>query len=434
MVSMLLAVVMGAGCGDAGPALSDIGSPPTSPASTAGAAPAPESDLPVATSSVVVPTTVPAPAPLVSSVVTTTTVPPPELSKEWTLLAGGDVLMDRTEPAGIDPFEFIQPALASADIAVVNAEMTISDRGVPVDKEYVFRAPPPAAGRMAAAGINVANLANNHAKDFGSSALVDTVELLEASGVVALGAGASAVDAYRYRILDTVGGVRVAFVGVSMIVPWGFPAGPDSAGIASARPPDPVVDSVRDAATVADVVIAVVHWGIERSTCPSAAQRDFAQQLLDAGATAVIGQHPHVLQPVEFGDGKLVAYSLGNFVWHPRWGITGETGVLEVGFDGSEIVGWVFHPHLLNDDGAPVPVSDGTRHDRITDIIAGRCAAHQPPPPSTTSTTSTEAPTTTGSPPDGSTPTSTEPEAKIDPSTTTTVMPTTDTTAAAGGG
>ena len=334
--------------------------------------------------------------------------------------------MDRTEPAGIDPFEFIEPALASADIAVVNAEMAISDRGAPIDKQYVFRAPPAAAERMAAAGIDVANLANNHAKDYGPDALEHTVELLQAAGVVALGAGPNDFEAYRYRVLDTAGGVRVAFVGVSMIVPRGFPAGPASAGIASARPPQPVLDSVWGAAGVADVVVAVVHWGVERTTCPNAAQRDFARALLDAGATAVIGHHPHVLQPVEFSEGKLVAYSLGNFVWHPRWGITGETGVLEVAFDGDRIVDWTFHPHLLDEDGAPVPVTEGTRYERISDIISGNCETHQPPPPSTTSTT-VETETTvedSGSPP-------TEPAATTAPPAT--AVPITDTTVATGG-
>ena len=349
------------------------------------------------------------------------------VSKEWTLLAGGDVLMDRTEPGGVDPFEYIEPALASADVAVVNSEMAISDRGVPADKQYVFRAPPSAARRIASAGVDVVSLSNNHAKDYGGSALVDTVELLEGAGVVALGAGATDVDAYRYRVLDVAGDVSVAFVGVSMIVPWGFSAGPGSPGIASARPPSRVTETVGDAAGVADVVIALVHWGVERTTCPSRDQRVFAQELLDAGADAVIGHHPHVLQPVEFIDGGLVAYSLGNFVWHPRWGITGETGVLQIDFDADEIVGWMFHPHLLNEDGAPAPVAEGGRHDRIVDIIAGNCARHQPPPPSTTTTTeattaTTEETTTTTEPTTtttGSTATTTE--------TTTTAAPTSTT-------
>lgn len=326
-------------------------------------------------------------------------------------------MMDRTEVAGIDPFEFIDPALASADIAAVNAEMAISDRGVPAGKEFVFRAPPSAAGRIAAAGIDVANLANNHAKDYGPDALVHTVELLEAAGVVALGAGADEFEAYRYRVVETVGGVRVAFVGVSMVVPWGFAAGPDSAGIASSRSPDLVLDSVWGAAGAADVVVVMVHWGVERATCPNSTQRDFARALLDAGADAVIGHHPHVLQPVEFVDGKLIAFSLGNFVWHPRWGITGDTGVLEIRFDGDRIVDWAFHPHLLNDHGAPAPVAEGTRYERIDDIIAGNCAIHQPPPPSTTSTT---AESTTSTTVETTTTTTPEVQPESAPSTTST--------------
>ena len=411
-----------------------------------GSAPSVDSPSPVApTSSEATTIAVSVPEPsstdATSSAVTTTTLPPVELSKEWTLLAGGDVLMDRTELRDVDPFEFIEPALASADLAVVNAEMAISDRGVPAGKRFVFRAPPSAARRMASAGIDVASLGNNHAKDYGSSALVDTVDLLEAAGVVAVGAGATDVEAYRYRVLHTVGDVSVAFVGVSMIIPWGFPAGADSPGIASARPPSRVVDSVREADGAADVVIALVHWGIERSTCPNKTQRDFARELLDAGADAVIGHHPHVLQPVEFADGKLIAYSLGNFIWHPRWGITGDTGVLQIDFDADEIVGWTFHPHLLNEDGAPVPVNGGGRYDRIVDIIAGNCRRYQPPPPSTTTTSTTGATsttaaatgdtsTTTAGTTDSSTSTSSTTSTTADTSTTT--LGTTDTTTGGG--
>lgn len=374
------------------------GSPPVSSDTTATAgvdSPSGSADPPVPdTAAPVEPPGDPADA-STSTAATTTTLPYVEPSREWTLLAGGDVLMDRSEPSGVDPFEFIEPALDSADLAVVNSEMAISDRGEPLDKQYVFRAPPSAARRIASAGIDVASLANNHAMDYGPAALVDTVDLLESAGVIALGAGADRTDAYRYRILPVYDDVHVAFVGVSMIVPRGFPAGPDAAGIASARPPSRVLDSVRSASRLSDVVIAVVHWGVERSTCPSDAQRAFARDLVDAGADAVIGHHPHVLQPVEFAGGRLVAYSLGNFVWHPRWGITGETGVLQIDFDADEIVGWTFHPHLLDDNGAPVPVTGGGRFDRIVDIIGGDCERHQPPPPSTTTTPTTTATSTT---------------------------------------
>ena len=294
----------------------------------------------------------------------------------WTLLAAGDVLMNRTEPAGIDPFEGIEPPLASGDVAVVNVEMAISDRGTPVDKVFTFRAPSSAAQRIADAGIDVANLANNHARDYGAAALVDTIASLEDAGVVALGAGVNDVAAFRHRVLVIGEAVTVAFVGVSRIVPLSFPAGPDSPGIASDEEPERVLESVRIASGEADVVIAVVHWGIEVAACPSADQREFAQILFDAGADVVIGHHPHVLQSIEFVDGKLVAYSLGNFVWHPRWSITGETGVLQIDFVGDRIAGWNFHPHLLDENGAPRPAEAGRRVDRLHDLIEGDCERH----------------------------------------------------------
>ena len=320
----------------------------------------------------------------------------------WTLLAGGDVLMDRSEAAGIDPFAGIEPPLGSADIAVVNVEMVISERGEPADKQFVFRAPPSAAERIAAAGVDVASLANNHAMDYGAQALLDTADLLEDNGVIALGAGATSADAFRHRVIDVRPGVRVAFVGASMVVPLGFPATQTRPGIASAYQRERVLANVRVAASEADVVIAVVHWGIERMTCSEGRQRDFAFELLHNGADAVIGHHPHVLQPVVFDGGKLVAYSLGNFIWHYRSGITGDTGVLQIDFDGDEIVGWSFHPHLLDINGAPVPVSEGARFDRLTDIISGDCARHQPPP----TTAAPQPPPTTAAPT-----TETDPEA-----------------------
>ena len=335
----------------------------------------------------------PAPTSAVTTLVDTTTTEP---DRAWTLLAGGDVLMTRTEPAGVDPFASLEPRLGSSDFSLVNVEMAISDRGSPHWKEFVFRAPPSAAERIAAGGVSVANLANNHANDYGPDALVDTVERLEAAGVATIGAGRDADEAYQYLLLSTETGVRVAFVGASMIVPSSFAASAGTPGIASAHSPARarVLDTVRAAAAEADVVVVAIHWGIERDTCPSNDQRLLARQLLDAGADAVIGHHPHVLQPVEKVGSKLVAYSLGNFVWHARSGILGETGVLQIDFDGDEVVSWEFHPHLLDDNGAPVPADSGERVERIRDIVSGNCAPHDPPPPVRTTTTTTLPPPT----------------------------------------
>ncbi len=380
--ALLLAALMASACTD--------GSEVRSPEATATLPPEPTASLPPQ------PTAPPTSAPDADGPSTTDPETTTEPTRTWTLLAGGDVLMERSERLGLDPFASITPSLGSEDISVVNVEMAISERGTPRDKAYVFRAPPAAAGRIADGGVRVASLANNHAMDYGGDALSDTIELLEGAGVVTIGAGRNSDEAYRYRIVTTGGGLDVAFVGATQIVPSGFEAGATTPGVASAHAPTlaRVLDTVRSAAAAADAVVAVVHWGVERNPCTVDAQRSLARQLLDAGADAIVGHHPHVLQPVVFTGEKLVAFSLGNFIWEPRQNMGGETGVLQIDFDGDRVVGWTFHPHLLDDDGVPVPAESGARVNRINDIISGDCGPHAPPP-TTTSTTTLPPPTGT---------------------------------------
>ena len=370
---LLVSALLASACAESPRVRSSTGTPPTLP---------PETTAPASTT---LPTT--------TARSTTTT----ESTRAWTLLAGGDVLLERSERLGLNPFESIEPHLGSSDLSVVNVEMAISDRGTPHNKRFVFRAPPSAARRIAAGGVRVANLANNHAMDYGGEALADTIDLLEGAGVVTVGAGRNIDEAYRYRILATDGGVSVAFVGASLIVPSNFPAGSSTPGVASAHPPAlaRVLDTVRAAGVAADAVVVMVHWGVERDPCPNDAQRLLAQRLFDAGADAVIGHHPHVLQPVVHDGDRLVAFSLGNFIWEPRQNMGGETGVLQVDFEGDRVVGWTLHPHLLDGDGVPVAAGAGPRVERIRDILSGNCGPHRPPPPTTSTTTSLPPPAAT---------------------------------------
>ena len=315
----------------------------------------------------------------------TPTVTTVHSQRRWSLLAGGDVLLDRTEPEGIDPFVNVRPDLESADVAIVNLEMAITERGEPYEKEYVFRAPGSAALTLAGAGIDVVSLANNHVFDFGREGLVDTISVLDEVGILRPGAGSNNAEAYAPRILTLDNGVRVAFVSATAVVPGGFAAGADRPGVADAKWATPrVLAAVRAASAGNDVVVVSLHWGVEREPCPTEEQRTLAQQIVEAGADLILGHHPHVLQPIETFDRTVIAYSLGNFAWHPRYGITGDTGVLEVLFDGSYIEGYRFHPHVLNYAGGAVPISSGDRYDRILDIVEGRCEEHAPEPPTTT--------------------------------------------------
>jgi poly-gamma-glutamate synthesis protein (capsule biosynthesis protein) len=323
-----------------------------------------------------VPTTTAATAVRVAPTATpTTTLPRPKRPASWMLFAGGDVLMDRTGTR--DPFSQLVPALAEADLALVNVETPVSDRGhAEKGKEFTFRSPPSAAGTMAAAGIDVANLGNNHSLDFGPKALLDTVRHLRQAGVAPVGAGRNRDEALAPAEF-LVGGkrkapVRVGVVGISDVLPAGWPAGPDTAGVASGRD-GTALAAVEAAAAKYDVVVAMVHWGVELAKCPSEQQVALGDALVTAGASVVLGTHPHVLQPVVERGGGLIAYSLGNFAWHSRTGRTAETGVLEVRFAGPAVDGWTFHPHRLDVNGDPAP-ADAAANARIEKAVTRRCA------------------------------------------------------------
>ena len=122
-----------------------------------------------------------------------------------------------------------------------------------------------------------------------------------------------------------------------------------------------------------DVVIVMMHWGIEKDQCPSDIQIRVAALLRRAGATAVIGAHPHVLQPiVRDGDG-VIAYSLGNFIWDPRSGPSADTGIIELKFRGPDLDQVLFHPHRLDPLGWARGVRTSAERDRINAQVHRKC-------------------------------------------------------------
>lgn len=255
------------------------------------------------------------------------------------------------------PFADVLGVLQNADVTVGNLECAISAGGKAEPKAYTFRAPPLAAAGLARAGFDVVALANNHSLDYGVTALMDTIENLKAASVAAVGAGRNAEEAYGYRVLD-VGGVSVAFaafvevpneVGYNM-AEWA--AGKDEPGVAW-------VDRERVAATISaardasDIVVAMFHFGVEGSAEPTARQRELARQAVDAGASLVVGSHPHVLQKVEEYKGGLIAYSLGNFVFDGFEGSANESAILRVTFAADGTLSWQLDPVVIGWDGLP---------------------------------------------------------------------------------
>ena len=270
------------------------------------------------------------------------------------LAAGGDVTLGDGVATAIRargrrwPWRSVAPVLRAADVAVVNLETCVSTRGRPwPGKEFTFRGRPRwlrAAANFA--GVDVGSLANNHSLDYGRLAFADTLAHAKRFGIRTIGGGANLADARRPAILRR-GGLRLAFLGFSDVRPPGFDAGPGRSGATPALRRY-IRKDVRAAARDADIVVVYFHWGIELDRTPSARQRMLARAALRAGATVVLGAHPHVLQPRERRGKRFVAWSLGNFVfaWNSRG--TNRTGILRLGFGRTGVVSSRFLPARIN--------------------------------------------------------------------------------------
>ncbi|WP_433087914.1 CapA family protein [Dactylosporangium sp. CA-052675] len=278
---------------------------------------------------------------------------------DLTLAFAGDVhFTGRTAGLLRDPATAVgpmAPVLAAADLAVVNLESAVTERGTPEPKEFHFRAPAVAYDALRAAGIDAVTIANNHALDYGRTGFADTLDAAAARGMPVFGGGRTIDEAYAPLVL-TVRGVRVALLGFSQIhtLAESWKAGPATPGIAMAWDVRRAVAAVRSARARADVVVVFNHWGTETVSCPNADQRSFAAALADAGADVIIGAHAHVLQ----GDGWLgrtyVAYGLGNFVWYVG---SADTGVLRVTVHGRAATRADFVPAVVSGTGQPRPVT-----------------------------------------------------------------------------
>jgi poly-gamma-glutamate synthesis protein (capsule biosynthesis protein) len=302
----------------------------------------------------------------------------------------GDVhFMDRTATRlAANPATAFGPAaaeLSAPDLTMVNLETAIAVGGQPEAKTFTFQAPPSAFSALKAAGVDVVTMANNHAADYGSAGLAQTLAAIRQTGfpVVGLGADARAAFAPYYT---QVNGVRLAIVAASQVQEETlahFSATDSDPGIANAYS-ERLIASVRAARKRADAVIVYLHWGTEYQSCPNGDQQSLADRLAAAGATAVVGAHAHVLQGAGWRpDGTYVAYGLGNYFWWRSFGnAQDDDGVLTLTVTHGRVVSAEFSPARLDDRGIAVPAT-GASAQRILEQFdqARDCAGLLTTPP-----------------------------------------------------
>ena len=210
----------------------------------------------------------------------------------------------------------LQNILKSADILIINNEFSFSTRGEAMaGKEYTFRVPPSYVSILTEMGVDVAGVANNHALDYGKDAYTDTLSTLHSAGIPTVGGGNSYNEAAAPAVLNK-NGETFAILATSRVIPSGsWNIDNSTPGMLTTYDPNELIAEIKKAKASYNHVLVEVHWGKEYADHPEDYQVDFAHKYIDAGADAVIGMHPHVLQGIEFYKGKPIFYSLGNFMF-----------------------------------------------------------------------------------------------------------------------
>ena len=207
--------------------------------------------------------------------------------------------------------------IAAADIAFINQETVMAGEGYDISYYPMFNSPQELGYDLVELGYDVVNIANNHMLDKGAKGLEKTIDFWKNQDVLMIGGYENAEDYDTLRLLEK-NGVTFAFLSYTY----------GTNGLTKAASSGVVIPYINDAdikrqvaaaKQAADVVIVSVHWGIEDVFKPTDEQKRVAKLFADAGVDAVIGHHPHVIQPVEWLTGKdgnrtLCVYSLGNFM------------------------------------------------------------------------------------------------------------------------
>jgi poly-gamma-glutamate capsule biosynthesis protein CapA/YwtB (metallophosphatase superfamily) len=277
------------------------------------------------------------------------------------LIFGGDVMLGRSCAAkiqnGTDPFEGISSLVRQASFAAANLECTISNLGGATNR-YAFRAPAQSAQLLRRAGFDAMGVANNHALDFGPVALHDSAAHLLREEIEPVGVETPTRKACDPSFFSLSDGKRIALLAISDVDPT-----PNSQ-IAAASVRAKLGPAITKARSHANVVVCLVHWGIENSEKITDEQRELARWLIDRGVDLVAGSHPHCVQPLDFYHGCPIAYSLGNLVFDGAPTVTSwnRGALLEIGLnEGAKISSVSLIPVVLEDGLPRADVAESNR-------------------------------------------------------------------------
>jgi poly-gamma-glutamate capsule biosynthesis protein CapA/YwtB (metallophosphatase superfamily) len=235
------------------------------------------------------------------------------------LMAVGDVMLARgvnnkIKKVGPDyPFEKTQEIISLADIAFCNLECAISSRATGDPYRNIFCIKPEDAKSLSSAGFDLISLANNHTLDSGKKGLLNTMEFLTQEKIKYVGAGKTKPESTPPTFFE-VKGIKIAFLAFSLY-PMDWVKFKENDPAIAFYDSSRVKEIITNLKNEVELIVVSLHWGIEYRKSPTSSQIRIAHQLIDAGASLILGHHPHVVQKIEEYKGGVIVYSLGNFVF-----------------------------------------------------------------------------------------------------------------------
>ncbi len=272
--------------------------------------------------------------------------------RPFSMILGGDIMLN-----GISvkqrPLAKLTPLFKPAGVAIANLEIPLTNateqtpnksaEDVRNRNQFILKADPQHVWGLAATGLDLVSLGNNHCMDYRAAGMNQMRGLLAKFHIAYAGAGGNREEALSPVVFTSPSGVRVGMISALAFVGAGAlghctPAGKSSAGIGTLffggkidkAATDQLAGMIQSAKATCDILVIGLHWGIERQTLPSAYQVALGRACIDAGADIVWGNHPHVLQGAEVYKGKPILYSMGNLVSSKG----GATGLVKLVYSG----------------------------------------------------------------------------------------------------
>ncbi len=247
-------------------------------------------------------------------------------------------------------FEKTADVLKNADLTFIDLETPIFASCSLTNEGMKFCGSDKHIEGLLLSGVDVANMANNHAGNYGKNGIDETRQLLQNNGILVTG--------LEGPIYAEIKGVKFAFLGYNDI---------EKTYLVSSAEDEKIKKEVGEARENADVVIVQFHWGTEYITPPEERQKFLGKLTIDSGADLVIGNHPHWIKPIEIYNNKLITYAHGNFVFDQEWSQKTKEGVVgKYIFEGKNLVDVQFLPVEIKDYGQPYFL-EGEKKQKILD-------------------------------------------------------------------